>query len=207
MSRARRLLRLVGPLGLLAVAGACSAIDYEYALHNYRAQHADAVKRIVIGAWAPEPGVGELAARIATDMVRLHKNYLVYEPVALQRGFGEACGERQGVLEVRVLDLVTVGDDVTVRASVELFRCGDGRLLWRTEGEDTIDANEEALQQLTAVYRRQLGAPAQRYAAPLFSLLKELTEELPNPELTEEEVIEKIELGALPASGEAVATR
>jgi probable lipoprotein (TIGR04455 family) len=62
-----------------------------------------------------------------------------------------------------------------------------------------VASDDEDLQQLVGVYKNQLGDPAKKYAAPLFALLKDLLEELPSPELTDDEVLEKIELGSTAA--------
>jgi probable lipoprotein (TIGR04455 family) len=200
-------IRLAALLAVLALGAACSSVDHDYLLAGYNPVGPDAVKRVVVAGWAPEPGVAELAARIATDMVRLHKNYLAYDPAVLAPDYGASCTNRQGVLVMRVLDLVSDGGEVLAHAAAELYRCKDGRLLWRSEGTMSTDSDDEDLQQLVYVYKQQLGPAAQHYAAPLFALFKELLADLPNPELSEDEVLEKIELGARPHPGDLLARR
>jgi len=188
----------------LAATGCASAIDSRFALRGYDARGAGAIKRIAVAAWAPRElaGVGELAVQVATDLVKLRKNYLVKRPAVLEREFAEACDGVEGVLAVRVLDVQVAGDNVTTRAEASLFRCTDGALLWRTGGALEASSKDANLQNLAAAYVDRAGEGARRYAAPLFALLQQLLAPLPDPVLTDAEIDEKIELGR-GAGGEA----
>jgi probable lipoprotein (TIGR04455 family) len=191
----RRLALLVA---LLATASCASAIDSRFALRGYDARGSGAVKRIAVGAWAPHEltGVREVAVQVATDLVKLRKNYLVKRPAVLERDFAEACEGVEGVLAIRVLDLQVAGDAVTTRAETSLFRCADGALLWRTGGALEASSKDANLQNLAAAYVERAGEGARVYAAPLFALLQQLLAPLPDPVLTDAEIDEKIELGA-----------
>jgi probable lipoprotein (TIGR04455 family) len=177
-----------------------SAVDSSYLLRGYPGHDAAAVKRIAVAAWAPADHheIGALAADIATDFVKLRKNYLVHEPIVVQRDFGEACSPGlEGVLAIRVLEVALADADrvVTTRIEASLYRCADGALLWRTTGALTAASNDQSLQSLAAAYGERAGAAAARFAAPLFALLQQLLVPLPDPVLTDEEIAEKIELG------------
>ncbi len=182
-------------VALLATAGCASAIDSKYLLAGYDGGHDDAVKRITVAAWATDPKLAELAAAIGTDFVKLRKDYLVYPPVVLGRDIGEACAERDGVLVIRVLAAHEADDEASARLSAELYRCSNGQLVWRAEGADEEEMDDEDLTHLTEVYVRNMGPLARRYAAVLFVLTQELMQSLPNPTLNDDEVLERIELG------------
>lgn len=181
----------------LAATSCASAIDSRFALRGYDARDAGAVKRIAVAAWAPRElaGVGEVAVQVATDLVKLRKNYLVKQSAVLARAYAEACDGVEGALAVRVLDVQVSGDDVTTRAEASLFRCSDGALLWRTAGALEASSSDANLQNLAAAYVERAGEGARRYAAPLFALLQQLLAPLPDPVLTDAEIDEKIELG------------
>lgn len=185
---------------LSAALGAvhCSAIDNEYLLAGYGTRQPVSVKRIAVAGWAPasEPKLAELLAHVGTDLIRLHTNYLAHDPVVAERGWESACGELEGVLLVRLLEIAHGEGAVQVRLELNLLRCSDGRLLWRVAGGDDLDPADEDLADLVAVYGRRLGGAASRYAGPAFVLLKDLLQDIPNPQLTEEEELEKIELGS-----------
>jgi probable lipoprotein (TIGR04455 family) len=182
---------------VLVAAGCGSAIDASYLLRGYDVRGTGAVKRVRVAGWAPagQPELATLASQVATDLLKLRKNYLVYPPVTLKRDFGEACDGVEGVLVVRVLDLGIHGDDVSTRVETGLSRCSDGALVWRTEGAKDASSKDEHLQNLAAAYVGRAGASARRFAAPLFSLLQELLAPIPDPVLDDQEVMEKIELG------------
>jgi len=195
--------RLAITLLALLAASCSSAIDSRFALRGYDVRGPGAVKRIAVAAWAPRGlgGLREVALQVATDLVKLRKNYLVKRPATLERDFAEACDGVEGVLAVRVLDVQVSGDTVNTRAEAALFRCADGALLWRAGGALETSSTDANLQQLAAAYVERAGEDARRYAAPLFALLQQLLAPLPDPMLTDAEVDEKIELGASPGAG------
>jgi probable lipoprotein (TIGR04455 family) len=187
-------------LGAVLLAAGCgSAIDASYLLRGYDVRGTGGVKRVRVAGWAPagQPELAALASQVATDLLKLRKNYLVYPPVTLKRDFGEACDGVEGVLVVRVLDLGLEGDDVSTRVETGLSRCSDGALVWRTEGEKKASSKDEHLQNLAAAYVARAGSSARRFAAPLFSLLQELLSPIPDPVLDDQEIMEKIELGGI----------
>ena len=75
-----------------------------------------------------------------------------------------------------------------------LYRCSDGAILWRVEGAADSNPSDSDLQSMSHVYAQKIGPEAARYAAPVFVLLQDLLIELPDVQLSDEEVIEKIEL-------------
>lgn len=176
---------------------ACSSLGAVYQQTGYDAQRADAVKRIAVIAWAPEqtPQLDELMARVATDVIKLRKNYLVAASAPSRRGVDGQCTEQvQGILLWRVLDVIDLDGQVSLHVSAELFRCTDGALLWRAEAQEATDAQDADLVQLSAAYVRELGAVASRYAAPIFAVVQDVVAALPDVALSDDEVLEKIEL-------------
>jgi probable lipoprotein (TIGR04455 family) len=158
------------------------------------------VKRLVVAGWAhpAQPGLAEVLATVGTDMVKLRKNYLVYEPAVIKLQWAEACRDHvEGVLLVR--SLVCQGDNQTValRLVAELLRCSNGDLLWRGEAKGTRSAHDANLVEATSHYTSVLGSAAALYTAPAFGLLQDLVAAMPDPTLDDAEVAEKIELGSL----------
>lgn len=186
-----------------ALAG-CSTLGSTYVAPGYKSTSADAVKRITIGAWAPteQAGAAPVIARVAADFVKLRKNYLVPEAVAL-RGWEEGCKEgRDGVLTVRVTKSELKDREVDLHLVTELYRCADGALLWRAEGCGEAKSNDESLKQMVENYTREVGPDAERFAAPAFVVLQDMLNAMPDVVLTDAEVEEKIELGAVPLESE-----
>ena len=177
-----------------------------------------AVKRVRVVAWAPadHSGLAPVLSAVATDYLKLRKNYLVQAdepvnggaaaaPATLDRLWSAACTDpAEGVVFVRALDSVLSARApraAALRLSAELYRCRDGALLYRSEGALKRSELDGALQQTRLHYAAELGEDKAAYVPCAFSLLQELLTPLFDPSLTEEELEEKIELGAVPAEG------
>ena len=177
---------------------ACSTVRSVYLQRGYDPTGGDIPKRIAVVAWAPpsHSQLANLTAQIATDLLMLRKNYLVYGTAATTRGWEAHCEDRQGVVFIRVREASTaVGGSVYLAISAALYRCTDGALLWFADADGDAYSDDAKLTQLAATYMRAFGPDATRFAAPLFAILQDLVQELPNPVLGDEDILEKIELG------------
>lgn len=184
-------------LCLSVSSAACSATRSVYLQAGYDGAGRDAVKRIAVVGWAPaeHEGAGAVLARVAADFIKLRRDYLVQESSSLGRGWSDHCVEnREGVLVVRALGVQLDGDEVELDVAAELYRCGDGALVWRAEGDEDADSDDDDLAMMVDAYRRELGAAAARFAAPAFVLLQDLLGGMPNPVLDDDDIMEKIEL-------------
>jgi probable lipoprotein (TIGR04455 family) len=183
---------------LFMSAAACSNVGHIYAAPGYKAQDPSAVKHITVAAWAPSThaGAAPVIARVAADFVKLRKNYIVPESMALTRGWSDGCKDgRDGVLTIRVLQDDIEKSDVTLHLAAELYRCTDGALLWRAEGNDDAHSDDANLKEMVANYAQEFGADAAQFAAPAFVVLQDVLNALPDVVLTDAEVEEKIEQG------------
>ena len=184
---------------------ACSAVESTYVRAGYDAKTPGAVKRIAIVAWAvpDHPKLGEVLSLVTTDRVQLKMQYLIYRTTLLDAEWRTACGplggeregELEGVLTVQAIDVKPAGDEIELRLVAELYRCADGELLWRAEGFEGTESKDDDLAKLIESYQTRLGEAAGRYAAPAFLILRDILETMPDPVLTDDEVMEKIELG------------
>ena len=204
----RRLIHLTWA-ALAATAGSgCSAVTTQYTKAGYDPAAPDAVKRIAVIGMAPE-GHGPLAtllAQVATDRINLKMNYLIYYtgtlPDAAGPGDGawvEACQQREGILSLRAMDVRTgEGPDVKMVIWASLRRCTDGEILWSAEAQDATESEDENLENMIKSYVQTLGPDVSAYAAASFLIVRDILNTLPDPTLTDDEILEKIELGHLP---------
>lgn len=185
-------------LAILLATGCTSRLQSEWVQAGYDSTAADATKRIRVAAWAEDEELARLTARIASERVKFKRNYLVYDDGAVSPGWASACAsddaEIQGVLEVRLLDVVTEGNDVALAIEGRLMRCSDGALLWRAEVEGTGESEDEDLATFAESYAEEFPGQANRMAIPLLVNLIALLDALPDVVLTEEEEFTKIEL-------------
>ncbi len=181
----------------------CSAVQGRYVQPGYPPVGGDrgeqaVVKRISVAAWADakDTGLADVLTAVGGDLIKLRKNYLVYPPMAIKQSWAEGCQAHvTGVILIRVLGLEVNDQEVAMRLAMELYRCDGGALLWRAETAGRRRSSDEHLNALTSSYTSTLGTSAALYAAPAFSLLQDLVAALPEPELDEADILEKIELG------------
>ena len=190
-------MRYLCALALLASVACGSAVETAWVKAGYQPASETAIKRIVVAGWAPaeHERLAQVLSTVASDRIKLKMNYLVFDTAVLTRGWSDACGEAEGVLSIHALDVKSNNDDLGLHVVAELHSCKTGALVWRAEGLDDADPGDEDLTQLTQSYVSQLGADAARYAVAVFLVLRDMLETLPDPTLTDDDILEKIELG------------
>lgn len=182
----------------LVASGCTSRLQSRWVPKGYDASALDATKRIAIVAWAENEELARLTARIATERVKFKKNYLVYGEGLVNPGWASGCTRDEetleGVLVVRLLDVVREDSDVTMGVEGRLMRCSDGALLWRAEVQGSGDADDQDLATFAESYQEEFPEQAEKMAIPLLVNLIALLDALPDVVLTEDEEITKLEL-------------
>lgn len=194
--------RVVLAAGLLGLA-ACGPVKSQFVRPDYAEQPLRQVKRLVVVTQPLPAGsapAGELWSLIARQWVNQNRNYLVKDNVARpgspeDASFQEQCVEGiEGVLwlepDVRLAD---GGMEAAVKA--RLVRCADGQDEWRAEAAGSWGTEDDLYLERTAEYVEALGEEVRPYVVPSYKLLKATLDTLPDPQLTEADIEEKIELG------------
>jgi probable lipoprotein (TIGR04455 family) len=201
----RHVFGLLCGLGLqLSLGAGCSSLRSAWAEPDYQARplpgaspRVAPIKRIRVVGWEDGrcPGLGDVLAAVVGDLVKLRKNYLVLGNQTARIQWAEACGANvSGVLFVRPLQCARSSLSVELRLSMELYACADGSLLWRAEGAQAHRSSDASLTDLVTHYTADLGPRAAAYGAPVFAVSQDLVDALPDPQLTDAEIVEKIEL-------------
>lgn len=198
----RRLVLLAA--GALALAG-CGPVKKQYVRKDYEKQPQEQVKRLVVVTQpmpADIPQVGELWSLIARQWVNQNRNYLVKSNLALPERPGDMSFKGlcvEGLEGVLWLDpeVKPVGEGKGVEAAVKarLIRCSDGQDEWSAEAAGSWGSEDELYRERIAEYVGELGEVVQPYVVPSYKLLKSTLDTLPNPQLSEADIEEKIELG------------
>ncbi len=188
--------RLLALLFLLSSV-ACSSVYKNRTLTGYR-KGADMIKRIHVTT-RPVAGVkrlAPLASAIGRDVVRTNRNYLVYSTGSSSLDIDSLCDKNRGVLEFRINSVVRKSDKVAMTITGRLHRCMDKKVVWEATARRRDKTGAPSLENLAETYRQVYGDTARTYSAPLFNILEDLVSAMPNPDLSEEEIMEKIELEA-----------
>lgn len=185
---------------LVALSG-CSATKMSRVRDDYATVDRNQTKRLVV-VTSPLPAddakVAELWSVIARRFVNQNRDFIAKESrvePALANA-KDACGEGlEGVLHLKpeVAQLEAKGAKVGVFA--QLIRCTDGAEVWAASGGASWDSQNALYDAQRAQYVSELGEEIGPWVAPSFQLLKSILETLPNPELNDDDVVEKIELG------------
>jgi probable lipoprotein (TIGR04455 family) len=205
-------------IALFLASMSCSALKSSYLAKGYGTLDTKMVKRIAIAGWTPKnmPEVDELLVEVSSDRLALKTNYMIYRGQKVKRSWSELCEVKapapsqdeedddeeidpetldvEGVLLVRLLDAENV-DKVYLHLSAELYDCGSGAVVWRARGEDRLASDNEDLAALTKGYLGNVGASVKPFVVPVFLVLRDLFNAIPNPVLNESDVLEKIEYG------------
>ncbi|MBM4342264.1 MAG: MXAN_6521/LA_1396 family lipoprotein [Deltaproteobacteria bacterium] len=202
-------------LALFAVAAlpACGGtVQQVWTPENYAASPLAQTKRLAVavelthdGAALPADAteaVAQLWANIARRYANQHRDFIVRatvlrggdEAVPAACALGAADKPIAGALLLRGHQMLD-GDGARVGVHGELLRCSDKQPIWRARGLDRFASADPTVAELTAFYTRELGPAVAPYVAPVFHLLRAVLATLPTPVLSDDETMEKIELG------------
>ena len=114
--------------------------------------------------------------------------------LSTEREVAEACKTRDGVLKMSVDRADAVGEHIDLEITGELRRCSDNSVVWSATARASGKSRNRSLKNLVQNYVEEYGNQAEVYAAPAFNIIEDIVETMPNPELTEDELMEKIDL-------------
>ena len=183
-------------ISLALLSFACTSVRRQYILKDYTRNPGQMVKRIVI-ILKPSPQEKDLAGLVSAmtrDLLKTNRNYLVYGTLSTEREVAEACKTRDGVLKMWVDRADVVGEHIDLEITGELRRCSDNAVVWSATARNSGKSRNRSLKNLVQSYVQEYGNQAEVYAAPAFNIIEDLVETMPNPELTEDELMEKIDL-------------
>jgi probable lipoprotein (TIGR04455 family) len=183
-------------ISIALVSFACTSVRRQFIVQGYTRNPGQMVKRIVIIS-EPSPQNKDLTgliSAIARDLIRTNRNYLVYGTLSTEREVVEACKTRDGVLKMWVGRADAVGEHIDLEITGELRRCSDNAVIWSATARNSGKSRNRSLKNLVQSYVEEYGNQAEVYAAPAFNIIEDIVETMPNPELTEDELMEKIDL-------------
>ncbi len=183
-------------ISIMLVAFACTSVHHRFIVEGYKKNPGQMIKRIVIttDSSLQERGLAGLISAITRDLIRTNRNYLVYGTVSTEREVAEACKTRDGVLKMSVDRADVAGEHIDLEITGELRRCSDKSVVWSATAWSSGKSRNRSLKNLVQNYVEKHGYQAEVYAAPAFNVIEDIVEAMPNPELTEDELMEKVDL-------------
>jgi probable lipoprotein (TIGR04455 family) len=183
-------------ISIMLVSFACTSVHRRFIAEGYKNNSGQMIKRIVIIS-KPPPQNEDLAGLISAmtrDLMRTNRNYLVYGTVSTEREVAEACKTCDGVLKMSVGRADAVGEYIDLEITGELRRSSDKSVVWSATARASGKSRNRSLKNLVRNYVEEHGNLAEVYAAPAFKVIEDIVEAMPNPDLTEDELMEKIDL-------------
>ena len=190
-------------ISIMLVFFACSSVRHRFIVEGYKKNPGQMIKRIVIIS-EPSPqnrGLAALISDMTRDLIRTNRNYLVYGTVSTEHEMAEACKTYDGVLKMSVDRADVLREHIDLEITGELRRCSDKSVVWSATARASGKSGNRSLKNLVQDYVEKHGHQAEVYAAPAFNVIEDLVEAMPNPDLTEDELMEKIEIEISMAPG------
>jgi probable lipoprotein (TIGR04455 family) len=194
--------RLVLALGLAALTG-CSSVKSQVTRPDYEQVDKQRVKRLVVVTQPLPDGkqtVGDMWSLMARRYVNQNRDYLVKENLARpgptdSAALKELCAE--GIEGVLWLEPQASGTryGATVATRARLLRCVDGEEVWSAEAAGDWHGHDKKFLQRKIQYVQEFGREVDLYVIPSLKLLQDTLGTLPNPQLNDQDIEEKIELG------------
>ncbi len=188
---------------LSAVMFNCSTVNTLYIKNGYMDKPDKMIKRVIVVVDSSKEcsEIRPLMLNIVKDVLELKKNYLVYKS-STENMPDIICGEINKESNIKIdgaikftLDYARVKDDIVdICIKGNLLQCSIEGPQWNAIADDECRSGNDDLRNLTAVYREKYGSIAEIYAAPVFTLIQDLVKTMPNPILSDDEEMEKIEL-------------
>ena len=193
-------------ISIMLVSFACTSVRHQFVVEDYKKNPGQMIKRIVIIS-DPFPQNRDLAGLISAmtrDLIKANRNYLVYGTAVTEGEVAEACKTLDGVLKMSVNRADAAGGRIDLEITGELRRCSDNFAVWNATGHASGKSRNRSLKNLVQNYVEKYGNLADVYAGPAYNILQDIVETMPNPELTEEELMEKIDLEISMAPGKDI---
>ena len=195
--------RLVLVLGLALLAG-CATVKSSRVRPDYETTDKTRVKRLAVVV-QPMPDnrqqLGDLWSLIARRHVNQNRRFIVKSNFARpgtpeDASFKDLCAEgTEGVLWISPESVKLVGKGVEAAVKAQLLRCVDGQEVWFAEAAGSWPSEDKGYALRKEQYTSELGAEAAPYVVPSLRLLTATLDTLPEPELNDADVEEKIEFG------------
>jgi probable lipoprotein (TIGR04455 family) len=183
-------------ISMMLVSFACTSVRHRFVVEGYQKNPGQMIKRIVMVS-DPFPQNRDLAGLISAmtrDLIKANRNYLVLGTASTEGEVAEACKTLDGVLKISVNRADVAGGRIDLEITGELRRCSDNSTVWNAAGRASGISRSRSLKNLVQNYVEKFGDVAEVYAAPAYNILQDIVETMPNPELTEDELMEKIDL-------------
>jgi len=187
MDKRKFFLFLLSGLFLLS----CSSVTSNFVRKDYGSSY-KMIKRVEVKVesnFKAYPLLPEIVKNVTEDILRLKKNYLIYTPKT--EGYNK---KLQGTLLIKVLKLKIIKTRIFMTLSFVLKGRDAKTIFWKSIAQASVNSDDKNLLKFATAYKEKFGKFANIFVAPIFVIVRDIVKVMPNPKLTDDEVMEKIEL-------------
>lgn len=183
----------------LLLLTSCSVVKSSRIADSWDSTDKNKLKRITVIVQPLPDGnekVGAMFARVARRYVHMKRNFLVKADAPKVQPIdrtSECADAMDGILWLEPA-VKALGDGIEANVKAKLLRCSDGVELWAAEAGGSFNSYDEGLKEVAANYGRENGAEVERYVPAAMNVLRPMLDTLPQPELTDADVEEKMTL-------------
>ncbi len=182
-------------LATALLTSACGASVGSWVREDYAAQDQGQVKHLSLQVRGLPADQQKLWYLMARRYINQHRNFILRPAeLAHEATLGVACAGQEGAMGLEVAQQVR-GAEVALQVGARLQRCRDGQDVWTGQVRGEWSSNDATVAELKKHYIQELGEAIGPFVAPAFLAIKALVATLPQPLLTGDEEMEKIELG------------
>jgi len=184
---------------LFLVLSGCSVVKMSRISDAWETQEKNRIKRLIVVVQPLPDGnekVGAMFARVARRYVHMKRNFLVKADVARAAAQDRAadCADAMDAILWLEPAVHAVGDGVEADVKGRLTACSDGREVWAAQAAGSFKGRDPGLVEVAANYARENGPEVERYVPAAMNILRPMLDTLPQPDLTDADVEEKMTL-------------
>ena len=185
---------------ILFFASMGCTVKYTYLKPNYNKVERQSLKRIalVIEPYKALPeNINNLLFTIEKEYLSIKTNYIIKNQIIVleNQNAQNVCRSKfklNGYLITRLEELKIRKNNVDIALRLILYDCSHNKI-WESYGKNSYRSNDSSLRATIDSLTNRTGENVRLFVAPIYRLTNLLLKSLPQPNLTDEEEIEKIE--------------
>lgn len=174
----------------------CSSTKNIYFNEKYKSSPKSLVKKIsiVVKSRDADTKLASLVAKVSSDVIKLNRNYLVYSYLGSNDDWSKLCEKREGIIYFEIEKASYGNGKAYMKIYSAVQKCAGKELVWSAVAELERDSLDKNLENMRKTYSEKYGDCSEKFTAVVFPLIQDIVDAMPQPILSDEEIMKKIEL-------------
>lgn len=190
---------------ILSLTGKCT-VTHSYVKDGYDQNEKQWLKHIALvtgeeGEGSPDKETQRLFLHMSGEYLGHHAEYLIPVIIIGSKDSTPAslCSRYPGLdgyIIHRFQRFIPSDDEVELKMHASMVDCRENSLIWEVIGGGTYDMADPGLSSMIRSYAGRVNKTAVHFTAPFYHFIRDLYDTLPDPQLMDSDIEEKIELDA-----------